>query len=427
LYVRLNNLPQEEAYLDSITEKPYYTPFPKKVPEIYLERIDGKWYYSSETVSLVPELHSNLYPLGSDFLVRLLPRKANTKFLGLFVWQHLGFLIITLICLLVHFVLSRITRWIMVATKRRENWQFLGIDQIRNMARYIGIMVSVWVAKMMLPAIQLPVRGSDLANRSLEVAMTIIFMMAGLTLVNIMTSRAKALTEETESKMDDQLLPIVSQMGKMVVVIICTFIILDLLDVNVTALIAGISIGGLALALAAKDTVQNLFGSAMIFIDRPFQVGDYILAGDHEGTVVEVGFRSTRIMNIDTSIVSIPNGAIADMPLTNLGVRLSRLFNITIGVTYETPPDLIQEYITGLKQLIIDHPKTNNDPMYVNLIGLADFSINIMFRCQIQVASYAEDVVVKDELLFSIIRLAEKMGVEFAYPTTTVHMVRGES
>ena len=208
----------------------------------------------------------------------------------------------------------------------------------------------------------------------------------------------------------------------MVIVIVSTFIILDLLNVNVTALIAGISIGGLALALAAKDTVQNLFGSAMIFIDRPFQVGDYILAGGHEGTVVEVGFRSTRIMQIDTSIVSIPNGAVADMPLTNLGVRLSRLFNITIGVTYETPPDLIQEYIARLKQLILDHPKTNDDPFYVNLSGLADSSISIMFRCQVQVESYAEDVVVKEELLFSIIRLAEEMGVEFAYPTTTVHM-----
>jgi MscS family membrane protein len=256
--------------------------------------------------------------------------------------------------------------------------------------------------------------------------MTLIFMMMGFTLVNIFTSRAKALTENTESKMDDQLLPIVSRMGKMAIIIISTFYILDLLNVNVTALIAGISIGGLALALAAKDTVQNLFGSAMIFIDRPFQVGDYIIAGGHEGTVVEVGFRSTRIMNIDTSIVSIPNGAMADMPLTNLGVRLSRLFNITIGVTYETPPDLIQAYIDRLKKLILDHPKTNDDPFYVHLRELADSSINIMFRCQIQVGSFAEDVQIKEELLFSIIRIAEEMGVEFAYPTTTIHMAKND-
>ena len=427
LFVRLNKLPQEEAYLDSITEKPYYTPFPHKVPEIYLERIDGKWYYSRETVSLVPDLHHNLYPLGSDFLVRILPHKANAKFLGLFLWQHAGFAFITILCLLVYFILSRIITWmIRSATKRRENWQFVGPNQSRNLARYMAFFVSIWVARMMLPAIQLPVRGSDFANRSLDVIMTLIFMMAGMTLINIFTNRAKALTEGTESKMDDQLLPIVSKMGKIVVVIISTFIILDLLDVNVTALIAGISIGGLALALAAKDTVQNLFGSAMIFIDKPFQVGDYIMAGGHEGTVVEVGFRSTRLMQIDTSIVSIPNGAVADMPLTNLGVRLSRLFNIQIGVTYETPPDLIEAYIKRLKQLVLDHPRTNDDPLYVHLTGLADSSITIMFRCQIQVASYAEDVQVKEELLFSIIRVAEEMGVEFAYPTTTVHMASSD-
>ena len=425
LYVRLNNLPQEEAYLDSITEKPYYTPFPKKAPEIYLERIDGKWYYSRETVSLVPELHHDLYPLGSDFLVRLLPRKANAKFLGLFAWQHLGFALIALLCFIVYFILSRvITRILRSAVKKRENWHFVGLNQSRSLARYIGVFVSIWVARMMLPAIQLPVRGSDFANRSLDILLTIIFMMAGMTLINIFTNRAKALTEDTESKMDDQLLPIVSRMGKILIVIISLFVILDLLNVNVTALIAGISIGGLALALAAKDTVENLFGSAMIFIDRPFQVGDYIIAGSHEGTVMEVGFRSTRIMKIDTSIVSIPNGAVAHMPLTNLGVRLSRLFNITIGVTYETPPDLIEAYIQRLKQLILDHPETNNDPLYVHLAGLADSSITIMFRCQIQVASYAEDVQAREELLFSIIRVAEEMGVEFAYPTTMVHMAK---
>jgi MscS family membrane protein len=112
--------------------------------------------------------------------------------------------------------------------------------------------------------------------------------------------------------------------------------------------------------------------------------------------------------------------------LTNLGVRLSRLFNITIGVTYETPPDLIQAYIERLRKLIIEHPKTNDEPLYVHLRELADSSINIMFRCQIQVATFAEDVSVKEELLFSIIRIAEEMGVEFAYPTTTIHVAPTE-
>lgn len=425
LFVRLNMLPQEEAYQDSITDKPYYTPFPDKLPEVYLERIDGKWYYSRETITLVPELHNSLYPLGSDFLVKILPRKANAKILGLFVWQHVGFIIILLLCVLSYVFLSRIFKWIIhTLTRKRENWSFVDHSQGWTIARCTSIIVAAWLSRMLLPAIQLPVNGSDFANKTIDVVITIMFMAIGLTVVGILRKRAEPVTAGTESKMDEQLLPILSRIVKVIIIVIGTFYILHLLEVNVTALIAGISIGGLAMALAAKDTVQNLFGSAMIFIDRPFQIGDYIQAGGHEGTVVEVGFRSTRLMTIDTSIVSIPNGALTNMSLTNLGMRESRLCNLMLGVTYETPPDLIEAFIAGLRELIYAHPKTRNDPSYVYLREMADSSIGIMFRCSLLVPSYADEAIVKEEILFSILRLAEKMGVDFAYPTTTVHMVK---
>ena len=146
------------------------------------------------------------------------------------------------------------------------------------------------------------------------------------------------------------------------------------------------------------------------------------MAGGMEGTVVEVGFRSTRLMTIDTSIISIPNGQMANMSLTNLGLRDARLFNIMIGVTYDTPPERLEQFIAGLRELILENEKIRHDMYYVHLRELADSSLNIMFRCYITVPTFAEEAVVKEELLFQIIRLAEKLGVNFAFPSTSVYL-----
>ena len=428
LYVRLNTIPQNPDFRDSVNQEHYFTPFPADVPEIYLEKIGDQWFYSRETVLLVPKLHNRVYPLGSDFLVKILPHKANAKFLGLFIWQHVGMLVITLIVVLAFIIVRRIFRWIIhLIARKRPNWSFLNDKHRRRLARFASIGMSLWVAKMMLPAVGLPVRANEIVNKSLDIIIALMVMSLALVLIGIFKHRLRPVTEETESKMDEQLLPIVERMAQGVVLVITIFFILDKLNVNVTALIAGISIGGLALALAAQDTVKNLIGSALIFLDKPFQIGDYVLAGGHEGTVVEVGFRSTRLMQIDTSIIAIPNGSISNMPLTNLGVRESRLLNMMIGVLYETPPDLIEEFISRLRKLVLEHPNTKDDPSYVHLREFADSSINIMFRCYLTVNTFAEELAIKEDILFKILRIAEEVGVEFAYPTTMVHLAKGNN
>jgi MscS family membrane protein len=210
------------------------------------------------------------------------------------------------------------------------------------------------------------------------------------------------------------------------VVIIGTIVqILSLMDVNVTALIAGISIGGLALALAAKDTVSNLIGSIMVFMDKPFQIGDYIEIGSMGGTVKEVGFRSTRIQTKDTSIISIPNGNIANTALTNKGVRVFRLFETMLGVTYDTNPDLIETFIEKLKKMIIDDPRVTNDDFYIALNGLGPSSLDILFRVYLNTSDYAGEIKIKEDLILNILRMAEELGVSFAFPSTSVYIEKG--
>jgi MscS family membrane protein len=423
LFVRLNQLPQEPEYRDSITQKYYYTPFPNQLPEIYLERINEKWYYSRESTELVPGLHKKVFPLGSDILLKILPRKASATFLGLAVWQYLGIGLILFLCFFIHFLLSRMLRpFINLLTHRKMKIELMDKESIWKLARYISLVLIVRLAAILLPALQLPIKGSEFTHKALAIITTILFILIGLLIVGVFSERAKNLALKTENKMDEQLLPIIDRIFKILIILGGVFYILRLLDVNITALIAGISIGGLALALAAQDTVKNLIGSVMIFVDRPFQVEDYIIGSGFEGTVDEVGFRSTRIRTIDTSIISVPNGSLANMSVTNLGVRVFRILNTTLTITYNTPPDLIEQFIAGLKEMILENPKISDENYYVHFRNMSDSSLDIMFRCYLDVEGYAEELAERERVLLRILRMAESLGIQFAFPSSSIYV-----
>jgi MscS family membrane protein len=168
--------------------------------------------------------------------------------------------------------------------------------------------------------------------------------------------------EKTASKMDDQLIPFVLEIIKFVVYVFAIFIILgSVLGVNIIALTTGLGIGGLALAMASKESLENLLGSFTIFLDQPFTVGDIVTVGAVTGVVEKVGFRSTRIRTFDKSLVTVPNKKMIDAELDNLGLRPVRRVKFNIGLTYETAPEQIKAIVTDIQEMINLHEKTNQD------------------------------------------------------------------
>jgi MscS family membrane protein len=163
------------------------------------------------------------------------------------------------------------------------------------------------------------------------------------------------------------------------VVAIGLLYVLQSLNFDITTLLAGISIGGIALALAAQDTLKNFFGSLMIFIDKPFQIGDWINFNEVDGTVEEVGFRSTRVRTFANSLVYVPNGKLADSTIDNFGLRQYRRFSTTISLTYDTPTALIRQFVDGLNEIVANHPDTRKDFWEVKLNTMGSHSLNIMF------------------------------------------------
>jgi len=423
LYMRLNQFPRKPDYIDSTIMQAVVTPFPNELPEVYLEREGGQWFYSSETVSKIDKLHASVYPFGADLLLNLAPIVGQKEVLGLKAWQFIGLLIILLGAIGVHFVLSRVLRPIVRRLSRSKLYPALVPTKlIWTIARLLSVLVVLWLIKLFLPPLQLPIEASNFAVLVIRLLSLVLIIGILLRTLDIILLYAGQAAQRTESKMDEQLLPVIERGVQFLIFAGAIIQVLRFFQVDITTLIAGISIGGLAIALAAQDTIKNLFGSLTIFLDKPFQIGDWINFAGVDGTVEEVGFRSTRVRTFANSLVYVPNGKLADMVVDNFGLRRYRRFYTTIAVTYDTPPDLIERFVEGLKDIIAAHPDTRKDFYAVRLNGLGAHSLDIMFYSFFDVPDWSHEVKARHEIILEILKLAKALGVRFAFPTQTMHV-----
>ena len=425
LYVYMNKVPQQNDYLDSISQQHYYYPFPDDLPGLYLEKINSKWYYSKGSLDLIPKMYKEVFPYGTDRLVNLLPKTGHTKFLGLALWQYLGIFLLLAFGLISHFVLARIIK--PLEGLLLKGWiKKLNISQehLWSIAKLFSLLLIFKAMAKLLPVLQLPVNYTILGIDVFNIISIILIAFLAIRFLQIFVVYGKSLALKTSNRMDEQLLPIIDRFLKIVIVIFAIVQILRILDVNVTALIAGISIGGLALALAAQDTVKNLIGSVLIFVDRPFQIGDYVVGSGYEGTIEEVGFRSTRIRTSDTSLISVPNGNISNAAVKNLGARYLRLFSKILAISNTTSSTQIDYLIEGLLRLIRLHPKSREDMKhYAHLVAIENSSINIKMQAFLSVDGFATEMKVKEDFLLNIMKLCEELDIAFASPNAATNTI----
>lgn len=227
----------------------------------------------------------------------------------------------------------------------------------------------------------------------------------------------------TESKSDDQLIPFVKEAIKVILVIFSVFFMLGaIFKLNIASLIAGLGIGGLAIALAAKESLENLLGSFTIFLDQPFIIGDLIRIGGIEGNVEKIGFRSTRIRTAEKSYVTVPNKKLVDSELDNLSLRIQRRAKFNIGLTYETSPEQFKNIIAEMQSYIDKHPHVLPGETRIRLFEFDASSINIMVLYFVDTLEYDVYLDVREEINYQIIEIVRKHGGSFAYPTTAVVM-----
>jgi len=232
----------------------------------------------------------------------------------------------------------------------------------------------------------------------------------------------RQLAERTDSKLDDQLVPVIRRALKVTIGVIGFVWVVQLLGYSVSSLIAGLGIGGLAIALALQETLGNFFGSVFIFLDRPFAVGDWVKIGDVEGVVEDIGFRSTRIRTWPTSLVSIPNKTVASSVIDNWSRMPKRRVVQTVGVTYETTADQMERAVEGIRKILEADEGVDQDFMVVRFNEFGDSSLNILVYYFTKATAFADHMATRERVNLAIMRLLASMGLSIAFPSHTVYL-----
>lgn len=233
----------------------------------------------------------------------------------------------------------------------------------------------------------------------------------------------KRVREERDS-LHRQILPYFKKILKILIAMVAVLMVLQSAGFNVTTILASLGIGGLAVALAAKESLKDIFGGLAIIADKPFALGDWIVCGDMEGTVMDIGFRSTQLKTFYDSVITVPNSVIADSVVDNLGRRKARRTRFTLDLTYDTSPEEMEAFVEGVKNIIAANPCTRKDYYQVYFNSYESFSLRVFVNFFLKVSNWDEELLQKQNIYLEILRLGRQLKVSFAFPTQTVEVSR---
>ncbi|RKZ15114.1 mechanosensitive ion channel family protein [bacterium] len=298
------------------------------------------------------------------------------------------------------------------------------VDALISPTSLVLPVVGVYLALRELLVVRVAWR--DNADMTFKVLTVLLLTWTVFRIIDAMAVFLAELTSKTESRLDDQVVPLIRKATKTFAAVLAFILVAQNLGYSVSGLLAGLGIGGLALAMAAKDTLANLFGSIMILVDRPFHAGDWITFPGGDGVVEEVGLRSTRVRTFAKTVVSIPNQALANATVENHSVMPKRRIKFTLGVTYESTVDQVRSLVQGIEEYLRGNTDIDQEFMLVKFTTFNESSLDIFIYCFTVSTDWTEHLRVRQEVNLDIMELVEKMGMSIAFPTQTVHLV-GES
>lgn len=231
------------------------------------------------------------------------------------------------------------------------------------------------------------------------------------------------LLDEFKAKLniDEILLSFFSKIFRFIVISIGLLVIAEEWNYNVSGLIAGLGIGGLAFALAAKDVLANIFAGIVIIMEKPFSIGDWIVTPSVEGTVEDITFRSTRVRAFTQSLITVPNSTLANEPITNYSRMGKRRISFHLGVTYDTPRNKLEKVVNDLKQMLINHPDIHPETVYVNFELFSDSSLDIFLYFFTNTTNWGEFLAIRQDVNFKIMEILEREEVSLAFPSRSLY------
>ena len=220
---------------------------------------------------------------------------------------------------------------------------------------------------------------------------------------------------------EDSLSNICSTALRLVIIVLCFVTVAKEWNYDISGFIASLSIGSLAVAFAAKDALANVFGSLVILLDRPFKVGDWVLANGIEGIVEKVSFRSTCIRTFPQELVYVPNSLLSNTPITNFTMREKRRIDFTLGLTYSSTAQQLEELVAKLKDYLAHNEHLYDDDIRVHFVNYNNSSLDVRITCYARTGNQREYLDILQEINLKIMAILEDVGVSCAFPSQSVY------
>ncbi len=399
------------------------------VVPILLQRVprrdDGVriWKVAATTVERIPELYGEFEPVWLEEW--LPPVFSEGEFLGVALWKWLTLLATLLGASLAALLLAGATTQLagFLLTRGHRAFDARIVHLVRGPVR-LALTVMLFGAGHRSMGLSL---GFVDLLRYLE-RLLLVVAAAWLTF-RLIDLAAVALRIRAEQRESVGVVPILipgARFAKIVIVVIGILGVLGTMGVNVSAAVAGLGVGGIAVALAAQKTIENLFGGITLFADRPVRVGDFCRYGDKMGTVEEIGLRSTRVRTLDRTVVSVPNSEFANRELENYARRDRMRLHTTIGLRYETTPDQLSYVLAQLRQILLAHPRVTEEPARVRFVGFGASSLDVDVFAYVDTCDGNEFLAIREHVYLLFMRAIEEAGTGFAFPSSTTYVSQDE-
>ncbi len=376
------------------------------------------WLFSAQTVADIDALYGALgYGWAGDYLP---PLFFELTLWQVQLWQWIGLTLALLLGLGAGYLGALATRRVLLRAARLTRWAW--DDEVVRAMRG-PLVVLYWVLTFFILRTFLAL-GEAAEGVLLRGCMFVGILALGwflVRLVDVAAEFSRRLFAQREDDMAAAMVPVARKIVKALVSFIVVIVALQNMGMDVGGLLAGLGIGGLAFALAAKSTLENLFGGITIAVDRPFKVGDYVQVGSLAGTVEDLGLRSTRLRTVDRTVVTIPNGQLMDSRIENFSRRDKIRLLTTLGVQYDTTLDQLRYIVDELKRYLLAHPRVA-EGFRVRFVGFGPSSLDVEVLAYVTSTDFAEFTGIREEIYLNLGSIVAEAGAQFAFPSQTVYV-----
>ena len=381
------------------------------------------WRISAVTVAQVPDL---VREFGTPPLAAKLPKPfVQVRLFEIALWQWIALLLVVIGAWALSWgaamLLVRLARPFVArsTTDFDDHLLELVVSPLRLL-----LTVGFFALGSLALALTLPAREF---LRSLEISLVVV----GVTwllfrLIDLVARTIEQHLDEESRASAGHFVPVGARALKAAIGLMAVLATLDSFGLDITAIIAGLGVGGLAVALAAQKTLENVFGGVTILADQPVRPGEFCRFGDQIGTVEEIGLRSTRVRTLGRTLITVPNAEFSTLQIENFAARDRILLNFTLGLRYETTPDQMRHVLVGIRELLYAHPRIDRDPLRARFVGLGDFSLDVEIYCYVNTRDWNDFLAVREDVFLRVLDAVAESGAGFAFPSQTAYLTQDE-